>query len=166
MIVDLCRNDLGRHARYGSVRVEDFAATLRMRNVVHLISRISARLDENRADRVLADLFPAGSITGAPKRRTAQIIGEIEPEIRGPYTGSLGYADLHGNSDWNIAIRTAVWQDRRVHFGCGGGIVLDSDPDLEYEEARWKASSFFDSLRAVISPSSSEPVLSEKEARL
>lgn len=155
MIVDLCRNDLGRHARPGSVRVVDFATTLRLRGIVHLMSRIQAQVDPAHRAAVLSSLFPAGSITGAPKRRTLDIIAEVEPEERGPYTGSFGYAGLDGSADWNIAIRTGVWQDQWVHFGCGGGIVLDSEADREFEEAQWKASSFLDSLQATVTQGNS-----------
>ncbi len=164
MIVDLCRNDLGRSARYGSVEVADFAKPIHLRGLVHLISSIRARVDDASRGRVLADLFPAGSITGAPKRRTMEIIAEVEAEERGPYTGSIGYVDILGNADWNIAIRTAIWQDHRVHFGCGGGIVLDSDPAREYEEMQWKSASFFESLQEATRASSSGDALHSKES--
>jgi para-aminobenzoate synthetase component I len=164
MIVDLCRNDLGRNAEYGSVRVEDLARPLHLRGLVHLVSRIRAEISDPCRSALLADLFPAGSITGAPKRRTMEIIAEIEREARGPYTGSFGYVDIFGNADWNIAIRTAVWQTQRVHFGCGGGIVLDSEAEREYEEARLKAASFFASLETVARRATAGPALRAQES--
>lgn len=147
MIVDLCRNDLGRHAVPGSVRVESLFEGLELRGLVHLVSRISARVPRDRQKTLLGDLFPGGSITGAPKRRAMEIISGLEQHARGPYTGAIGYAAPGGDMDWNIAIRTSVWQNGAAHFGCGGGIVLDSDPDREYDEAMLKAKSFLESLR-------------------
>ena len=150
MIVDLCRNDLGRIARPGSVRVEPLMAPLHARGLVHLVSEVHARLVPARRHELLGALFPGGSITGAPKRRACQVISELETAARGPYTGAIGAVSPNGDTDWSIAIRTAVWQDGAVHFGTGGGIVLDSDPDREYEEARLKARSFFASLGATV----------------
>ncbi len=147
MIVDLCRNDLGRGCEYGSVTVEPLMQPLELSHLVHLISRIEGTPRSGQSEWLLDHLFPGGSITGAPKRRAIEIITDVERSRRGPYTGSIGYTDIGGHADWNIAIRTAVWQDGRVHFGCGGGIVLDSDPDLEFEEAQLKARAFFDTLR-------------------
>ena len=92
-------------------------------------------------------LSVCGSVTGAPKRRAMEILSSVERSKRGPYTGSIGFIDPAGRADWNIAIRTAVWQNGHVYFGCGGGIVLDSDPEREYEEAMLKARSFLESLR-------------------
>ena len=149
MIVDLCRNDLGIHADYGSVRVSAFMDPLRLSGLIHLVSRIQATARGKARAHLLHDLFPGGSITGAPKRRAMEIIATVERGERGPYTGSIGYVDVAGHADWNIAIRTAVWQEGRVAFGCGGGIVLDSDPESEYAEARLKAASFFDTLEVL-----------------
>ncbi|HKK72882.1 MAG TPA: anthranilate synthase component I family protein [Candidatus Krumholzibacteria bacterium] len=150
MIVDLCRNDLGRIARPGTVRVDPLMATLRARGLIHLVSDVHARLVPSRGHELLGALFPGGSITGAPKRRACEIIAAVETAARGPYTGAIGAVAPNGDMDWSIAIRTAVWQDGAVHFGTGGGIVLDSDPDREYEEARLKARSFFASLGAAV----------------
>lgn len=148
MIVDLCRNDLGRVATTGSVGVDPLMTSLSLRGLTHLVSHVHATRDPARRHDVLGALFPGGSITGAPKRRALEIIRSLEPERRGPYTGTIGGMAPDGRQDWSIAIRTAVWQDGAVHFGCGGGIVLDSDADREYEEARLKARSFFASLGA------------------
>jgi para-aminobenzoate synthetase component 1 len=149
MIVDLCRNDLGITAKYGTVRVEEFMQPLRLHHLVHLVSRITATIPRERQARLLSDLFPGGSVTGAPKRRAIEIISQLELSARGPYTGSLGFWDRSGRALWNIAIRTAVWQEQTVSFGCGGGIVLDSDPAREYQEAVLKARSFFDTLNTL-----------------
>lgn len=149
MIVDLCRNDLGAAARYGTVKVKEFMAPLRLHHLVHLVSRIEARVPTANRPRLLSDLFPGGSVTGAPKRRAIEIITRLETGARGPYTGSLGFFDRSGRGVWNIAIRTAVWQEGTVAFGCGGGIVLDSDPAAEYKEAVLKARSFFDTLNTL-----------------
>ena len=146
MIVDLCRNDLGRLAEPGSVRVVAHMQGLRLRGLHHLVSRIEASVPRSRQAALLADLFPGGSIVGAPKRRAMQRLREIESEGRGPYTGSIGWAGPGGDMDWNIAIRTAIWRDGEVAFGCGGGIVVDSTLESEYAEAMLKARSFFDSL--------------------
>ena len=146
MIVDLCRNDLGRRARTGSVEVRGLMEELRVQGVVHLVSRIRAEVRPGAGGALLDALFPGGSITGAPKARAMEIITACERSARGPYTGSIGYLTGGGDLDFNIAIRTAIWQEGHVHFGCGGGIVVDSDPAAEYAEARLKAASFFSSL--------------------
>ena len=146
MIVDLARNDLGRSCEFGSVRVRGMMEELRLRGLVHLVSRVRGRLRPGAEAQLWEDIFPGGSITGAPKRRAMEIISSIEQTGRGPYTGTIGYCDATGVGDWNIAIRTAVWQDGAVHFGTGGGVVIDSDPAAEYAEAQLKAASFLESL--------------------
>ncbi len=146
MIVDLGRNDLGRRARPGSVEVTSLMETLEVRGIDHLVSRIEARVRPGAGGGLLDSMFPGGSITGAPKRRSMEIISAVERSGRGPYTGSIGYITPEGDMDFNIAIRTAVWQDDEVHFGCGGGIVIDSERGEEFSEARLKTRSFFDSL--------------------
>ena len=146
MIVDLCRNDLGRCARPGTVRVDPLMVPLAVRGITHLVSTVHALVSPASAHRLLPSLAPGGSITGAPKRRACEILREVETSGRGPYTGTIGAIAPNGDMDWNIAIRTAVWQDGAVHFGCGGGIVLDSEAESEFEEARLKARSFFASL--------------------
>jgi para-aminobenzoate synthetase component 1 len=148
MIVDLCRNDLSRRAVTGSVRVDGLMEPLGVLGIDHLVSRISAEVRAGGRGGLLDSLFPGGSVTGAPKRRAMEIVTELERSARGPYTGSIGYITPAGDADFSIAIRTAVWHDEMVHFGCGGGIVIDSDPATEYAEARLKAASFFESLGA------------------
>ena len=149
MIVDLARNDLGIHARPGSVEVISFMEKMRLQGLLHMVSRVQAEVPLSKQDLLLDAVFPGGSITGAPKRRAMEIISQLEQCGRGPYTGSIGIFDTSGGACWNIAIRTAVWQEGRVAFGCGGGIVLDSDPGQEYEEAVLKARSFFATLDAL-----------------
>lgn len=151
MIVDLCRNDLGRRACDGSVEVAALMEALRVRNIDHLVSRIECRVRPGARGALLDSMFPGGSITGAPKRRSMEIIRDVELSGRGPYTGSIGFLTTGGDLDFSIAIRTAVWESGRVDFGCGGGIVIDSEPGPEFDEARLKARSFFDSLRDAVS---------------
>ena len=140
MIVDLERNDLGRVAAIGSVRVTELAALETFPTVFHLTSTVEATL---REDRDLVDLllaaFPGGSITGAPKIRAMEIIDELEPAARGVYTGAIGYIGFDGSMDLNIAIRTIVVKGGVAYFQAGGGIVADSDPEAEYQETLHKA---------------------------
>jgi aminodeoxychorismate synthase component I len=141
MIVDLERNDLGRVAAIGSVEVPSLFELETFPNVHHLTSCVRARLDP-RFDAVdlLTAMFPCGSITGAPKIRAMQIIDEMEPVARGPYTGAIGYIGFDGSVELSVAIRTMVLKDGRAYFHAGGGIVADSLPALEYEETLHKAS--------------------------
>jgi len=146
MIVDLCRNDLGRVSHFGSVRVSSLMHGLRLRGLEHLQSHVDSQLDPRSRALLFDALFPGGSITGAPKIRAMEIIREVESHRRGVYTGTIGVIRCDGSAEWSIAIRTAVWQNGVCSFGCGGGIVLDSDPDAEYAEAHLKARSFLESL--------------------
>jgi len=140
MIVDLERNDLGRICEIGSVRVNSLCEVSSFANVHHLVSRIEGRLRGGTgAVEVLRAMFPGGSITGAPKIRAIQIIDALEPTRRGPYTGAIGYWDVSGACDFNVAIRTIVVEGGSASFHTGGGIVADSTPDGEYEETLVKA---------------------------
>jgi para-aminobenzoate synthetase component 1 len=140
MMVDLARNDLGRVARYGSVRVPRFAAVESYRTVHHLVSTVEADLAPGRdAVDVLRALFPGGTITGAPKVRAMEVIEALEPVRRGIYTGSLGWVDPSGDLDLNILIRTLLVRRGRVHLQVGAGIVEESDPSREWEETLAKA---------------------------
>ena len=135
MIVDLLRNDLSRVCRAGTVRVPDLFALEQHPTVHHLVSTVVGEL-ESGADAValLQAAFPGGSITGAPKVRAMEIIAELEPTRRGVYCGSIGYISTSGAMDTSIVIRTYVALEGQVYFQAGGGIVADSDPELEYRE--------------------------------
>lgn len=141
MITDLERNDLGRVCEYGSVTATELLKLERYEQVFHLVSTVEGNLREEVSHpRALAECFPGGSITGAPKKRACEIIAEIEQEERGLYTGAIGYFGFNGESQFNIAIRTTVFDGRRAVFGAGAGIVADSIPEFEWEETCHKAS--------------------------
>ncbi len=140
MLVDLGRNDIGRVSEPGTVRVPQFMALERYSHVMHLVSVVQGRLASG-CDRLdaLISCFPAGTVTGAPKVRAMQIISELEPVPRGVYAGAVGYIDFAGNLDFCIAIRTLVFEGRKVKVQSGAGIVADSDPAAEYVETCDKA---------------------------
>jgi anthranilate synthase component 1 len=145
MLVDLGRNDLGRVAEYGSVRVDNLMSIERYSHVQHLVTSLRARLRAglDRFD-ALAACFPAGTVTGAPKVRAMEIIRELEPEPRGVYAGTVMYADYANNLDSCIAIRTLVLDaDAVASVQAGAGIVADSVPEREYEETLNKAQALF-----------------------
>ncbi len=140
MIIDLERNDLGRVCLPGTVRVPELYCLEEYPTVFHLVSTVVGQLPP---DRDVIDLlkasFPGGSITGAPKIRAMEIIEELEPVRRSIYTGSIGYLDFNGDADLNIVIRTFVIKEGTAYFQVGGGIVADSDPEMEYQETLHKA---------------------------
>jgi para-aminobenzoate synthetase component 1 len=141
MITDLERNDLGQVCDFASVRTTELLKLERFAQVFHLVSTIEGSLRPN-IDHLdaLAACFPGGSISGAPKKRALEIILELEPIPRGLYTGAIGYIGANGESQFNIAIRTAMIEaNRRAHFHVGAGIVADSDPEREYQETLDKA---------------------------
>jgi anthranilate synthase component 1 len=140
MLVDLGRNDVGRVAEIGSVHVDEFQVIERYSHVMHIVSNVRGELREG-ADAIdlLRACFPAGTLTGAPKVRALEIIDELEPERRGLYGGCVGYIDDHADLDMCIAIRTLVVKDGYVYVQAGGGVVADSDPELEYRESLAKA---------------------------
>ncbi len=143
MIVDLERNDLGRVCETGSVVVEGVARVLSLPTVHHLVTTVRGRLRaEVGLAALLAATFPGGSITGAPKRRAMQIIDELEPVARGPYTGATGWLGAAGDLDLAVAIRTALVSGGRLSLSVGGGIVADSSPDDEWAETELKAAAF------------------------
>jgi para-aminobenzoate synthetase component 1 len=147
MITDLLRNDLGKVCEYGSVQVPELVRLERYPLVQHLVSTIEGRLQSGVTHfGALAACFPGGSITGAPKIRAMEIIDEIEPVTRGPYTGTLGYLGFNHESQLSILIRAAVCRQGVVYFHVGAGIVADSVPSAEYEETLAKAGGFFASL--------------------
>lgn len=149
MIVDLLRNDLSKSCCPDSVEVTALCALESFASVHHLVSTIQGRLRASRdALHLLEGCFPGGSITGAPKIRAMEIIDELEQVRRGPYCGSIGYIGVNGSMDTNILIRTLVYQDSKVSFQVGGGIVADSDPSEEYDETLAKAHGLFESFKA------------------
>ena len=140
MIVDLERNDLGRVCEIGSIRVPALFEVSSHSNVHHLVSRVEGRIRPGiHPVDIIRALFPGGSITGAPKIRAVEIIDDLEPVQRGVYTGAIGYWDVSGDCDWNVAIRTIVAAGSAASFHAGGGIVADSTPEAEYEETLVKA---------------------------
>ncbi len=140
MLVDLGRNDLGRVAEFGSVKVEKLMAVEKYSHVQHLVSRLTAELrEEFDCFDALASCFPAGTVTGAPKVRAVEIIQKIEPTTRGIYSGAVGYIDYAGNLDTCIAIRTLVLENGTAKIQAGAGIVADSVPESEYQETINKA---------------------------
>lgn len=147
MITDLLRNDLGRVCEFGSVQVPDLVKLEKYPQVQHLVSTVDGRLrPELTHTDALSQCFPGGSITGAPKVRAMQIIDELEPVTRGPYTGCHGYLGFNRESMVSISIRTAVVQPTLTSFHAGAGIVADSDPEMEYEETIAKARGFLQAI--------------------
>ncbi|MEW5746719.1 MAG: anthranilate synthase component I family protein [Nitrospirota bacterium] len=140
MLIDLERNDIGRISEYGSVTVDELMITEEYSHVIHIVSNVKGRLKkESSCFDVIKAAFPGGTITGVPKVRCMEIIDELEPVRRGPYTGSLGYIGFAGTMDLNIVIRTFVVKDGTAYVQAGAGIVADSDPEREYYETLKKA---------------------------
>src|ERR1041384_2895953 len=141
MLVDLGRNDLGRIAEYGSVKVTDLMTVERYSHVLHMVSQVDGRLAAGKsAMDAFRATFPAGTMTGAPKVRAMEIIDELEPERRGPYAGAVGYIAAGGQRmDLAITIRTCVIAGGVASIQTGAGIVHDSVPDLEWKETEKKA---------------------------
>lgn len=136
MLVDLARNDLGRVAEIGTVMVNELMGIERYSHVMHIVSNVIARLKTDKdAFDVIKATFPAGTLSGAPKVRAMEIIEEIEPSRRGAYGGAVGYFSFSGNMDTCITIRTFVIKGNEVFIQAGAGIVADSDPEREYNEA-------------------------------
>jgi anthranilate/para-aminobenzoate synthase component I len=147
MITDLLRNDLGKICEYGSVQVPELVRLERYAHVQHLVSTVAGRLRGDQTHfSALASCFPGGSVTGAPKIRAMEIIDELEPVTRGPYTGAIGYLGFNRESQLNIAIRTAVCQPGAIYFHVGAGIVAESAAAAEYDETMAKAGGFFAAL--------------------
>jgi para-aminobenzoate synthetase component I len=140
MLVDLERNDLGRVCHYGTVEVNEFMVIERYSHVMHIVSNVRGELSVDKDEYDVIDaVFPGGTITGAPKVRTMEIIEELEPVQRGIYTGSLGWIGFDGDMELNIIIRTMLVKDGLVHVQAGAGIVIDSSPKNEYKESLKKA---------------------------
>lgn len=140
MLVDLERNDLGRVSAYGTVEVDEFMVIERYSHVMHIVSNVRGEIAEDKTNaEVIRAMFPGGTITGAPKIRTMEIIEELEPVRRGIYTGSIGWIGYTGDMEMNIVIRTAFIKEGMVHIQAGAGIVIDSIPEKEYQESLNKA---------------------------
>ncbi|NBD28057.1 anthranilate synthase component I family protein [Paenibacillus sp. T1] len=168
MLVDLERNDLGRISAYGTVKVEELMVIEYYSHVMHLVSQVEGELAAGKdAYDVIAATFPGGTITGAPKIRTMEIIEELEPTRRGPYTGSMGWIDYNGDMEFNIIIRTMLVKDEVVHIQAGAGIVIDSLPEREYVEsmnkakALWKAIQYSEQWTALVGASAGRQPVTE-----
>jgi anthranilate synthase component 1 len=153
MLVDLARNDVGRVAEPGSVRVTEFMQIERYSHVMHIVSNVVGRLRKDCTvfDAVRAT-FPAGTVSGAPKIRAMQIISELEQTRRGCYAGAIGYFGFDGNFDSCIALRSVVLKKQHAYVQAGAGIVADSDPQREYEETVNKARAMMKALSMASQP--------------
>ncbi|MEO8892632.1 MAG: anthranilate synthase component I family protein, partial [Coleofasciculaceae cyanobacterium] len=155
MLVDLGRNDLGRACENGTVTVDQLMLVERYSHVMHIVSNVVGKLDSSKtAWDLLKACFPAGTVSGAPKIRAMEIIHELEPERRGPYSGAYGYYDFEGQLNSAIAIRTMVVrpQDSGSHLvtvQAGAGLVADSEPEKEYEETLNKARGLLEAIRCL-----------------
>ncbi|HLS90708.1 MAG TPA: anthranilate synthase component I family protein, partial [Limnochordia bacterium] len=144
MLVDLARNDLGRVCEYGTIGVDERMVVEKYSHVMHIVSNVTGRLAPERdCFDLLRATFPAGTVSGAPKVRAMEIIDELEPCRRGPYSGSVGYFGYTGNMDMCITIRTVFVKEGVAYIQAGAGIVADSDPSREYEETVNKAKAMF-----------------------
>lgn len=148
MLVDLARNDIGKIAKYGSVKTPALLEIGKFSHVMHIISKVTGQLaDDIQPIDALVSAFPAGTVSGAPKIRAMEIIKEIEPTERGIYAGAIGYFGYDGNIDSCIAIRTLVIQDKKAYVQAGAGIVNDSVPEKEYEETQNKAKALLNAIQ-------------------
>ncbi|MEM2709742.1 MAG: chorismate-binding protein, partial [Candidatus Methanomethylicia archaeon] len=144
MLVDLARNDVGRVSEFGTVSVPEFMRVYQYSHVQHIVSRVTGKLKGNcDCYDVLRAIFPAGTVSGAPKIRAMEIIEECEPVRRGPYAGALGYFSYNGNADFAITIRTLIANGDKGYIQTGAGIVADSDPGREWLETEYKALAMF-----------------------
>ena len=148
MLVDLARNDIGKVCSFGSVHVSEFMKPYQYSHVQHIVSRVAGRLSD-RFDcyDALKAVFPAGTVSGAPKVRAMEIIDELEPARRGPYAGAVGYFSYNGNADFAITIRTLVADGEQAHIQVGAGIVADSVPEKEWMETEFKAEALMKALK-------------------
>jgi anthranilate synthase component 1 len=158
MLIDLGRNDVGRIARTGSVKLTEKMVVERYSHVMHIVSNVTAELKPGlSAIDVLRATLPAGTLSGAPKIRAMEIIDELEPVKRGVYGGAVGYISWAGDMDTAIAIRTAVIKDGKLHVQAGGGIVADSVPELEWKETCNKARAMFRAASMVLAGANGDP---------
>ena len=149
MLVDLARNDLGRVAKTGTVKVENLAHVERYSHVMHLVTRVTGELEPGKesAERLFRAAFPAGTLTGAPKIRAMELLAEFEKSPRGVYGGAAGYYSNTGDMNFAIVIRTMVLEDGVLTMRSGAGIVADSDPEREYDETVNKAKAVFEAAK-------------------
>ncbi|MFY7836727.1 MAG: anthranilate synthase component I family protein [Novosphingobium sp.] len=152
MLLDLGRNDVGRVAKAGTVKVTESYTVERYSHVMHIVSNVVGQLDINRADSVDALFagFPAGTVSGAPKVRACEIIAELEPETRGAYAGGVGYFAPDGSVDSCIVLRTGILKDGVLHVQAGAGIVADSNPEYEQRECEAKSGALFAAAREAV----------------
>lgn len=144
MLVDLERNDLGRVCQYGTVEVNEFMAIEKYSHVMHIVSNVQGVLAQDKdVDDIIEATFPGGTITGAPKVRTMEIIEELEPVRRSVYTGSIGWIGYDGDMELNISIRTMIAKDGMAYVQAGAGVVVDSVPKREYKESLKKAAALW-----------------------
>jgi anthranilate synthase component I len=147
MLVDLARNDVGRISKYGSVSVPEFMKVQQYSHVQHIVSQVVGKLSDNlQSYDAFRAVFPAGTVSGAPKVRAMEIIDELEPCRRGPYAGAVGYFSYNGNSDFAITIRTLFANKNQAYIQAGAGIVADSDPEREWFETDHKAKALMKAL--------------------
>jgi len=148
MLIDLARNDLGKVCEFGTVTVPEFMTVQKYSHVQHIVSRVSGQL-RHASDAIdtFKAIFPAGTVSGAPKKRAMEIIDELEPCRRGPYAGAVGYFSYNGNADFAITIRTLVANGTSAYIQAGAGIVADSDPTREWYETEHKANALLHALK-------------------
>jgi anthranilate synthase component 1 len=148
MLVDLARNDIGRVCRFGTVKVDELMTVKKFSHVQHIVSHVTGKL-QNAYDSfdALRAVFPAGTVSGAPKVRAMEVIDELEPTMRGPYAGALGYFSFNGSCDFAITIRSLFVNKHRGYIASGAGIVMDSDPANEWAETEHKANAMLLALR-------------------
>ncbi|MEN4006907.1 MAG: anthranilate synthase component I [Methanobacteriaceae archaeon] len=147
MLVDLARNDVGKVSEFGSVCVPEYMTVKKFSHVQHIVSRVTGILKEDlTAVDAFASIFPAGTVSGAPKIRAMEIINELERIPRGPYAGALGYFSVNGNADFAITIRTLICNGNNAKIQAGAGIVYDSVPENEYHECKSKAQAIINAL--------------------
>jgi anthranilate synthase component 1 len=152
MLVDLARNDIGRVCDFGTVKVEEFMTVKRFSHVQHIVSHVAGRLRKGfDSYSSFKAVFPAGTVSGAPKLRAMEIIDELEPTLRGPYAGALGYFSFNGSCDFAITIRSLFVNGNNAYIQSGAGIVIDSDPDREWAETEHKANAMLSALKKAAS---------------
>jgi anthranilate synthase component 1 len=148
MLVDLARNDIGRVCKFGTVRVNELMTVKRFSHVQHIVSHVVGTLQEDcDSYDALKAVFPAGTVSGAPKVRAMEIIDELEPSLRGPYAGALGYFSFNGSADFAITIRSIFINGKKGYIESGAGIVMDSDPEREWAETEHKANAMLSALK-------------------